>query len=168
MTPERTNEPSQDAHETARHPNTSDQRVTLSVMEIAEMAARLRSYLSRNEWGDPVEHAICDQAADLLTRLSAERDRLEKEAEALRAAVSVGLDCRPTTEATAAIERAEAERDALKARVAEVLEPFANFALGWVDEHGWASKPGRIVDWFGPTDFRRASELHATLSGERT
>lgn len=42
----------------------------------------------------------------------------------------------------------------------EALEPFATFAANNVDEEGWAGlrcERERIVDWFGPSDFRRAA-----------
>lgn len=48
---------------------------------------------------------------------------------------------------------------AKSARIAELeaaLEPFADFADDFVDEHGWRMLPGRVFDWFGPSDFRRA------------
>lgn len=40
----------------------------------------------------------------------------------------------------------------------EALEPFATFADTFVDEEGWNGPMSttRIVDWFGPSDFRRA------------
>jgi hypothetical protein len=46
------------------------------------------------------------------------------------------------------------------------LVPFANFGTREVDEHGWKNWPmrDRLVDWFGPTDFRRARDLIATPS----
>lgn len=48
----------------------------------------------------------------------------------------------------------------------EALRPFASeFAETFVDEHGWTGpmKQERIVDWFGPSDFRRAREALAAL-----
>ena len=39
------------------------------------------------------------------------------------------------------------------------LRPFVAVAHDWVDEHGWtdvACQNNRIVDWFGPSDFRQA------------
>lgn len=43
----------------------------------------------------------------------------------------------------------------------EALEPFASFGHREVDAEGWKHPPmrERIVDWFGPSDFRRASAL---------
>ena len=44
-------------------------------------------------------------------------------------------------------------------RLREALEPFA---VDWADEHGWtdnACQKDRIVDWFGPSDFRAARAL---------
>lgn len=41
-----------------------------------------------------------------------------------------------------------------------VLEPFISFADHAVDEHGWSgsTQRERIVDWFGPSDFRRLKD----------
>lgn len=41
------------------------------------------------------------------------------------------------------------------------LEPFATFAETFVDADGWTGpmKQERIVDWFGPSDFRLARTL---------
>lgn len=52
--------------------------------------------------------------------------------------------------------------DALEA----ALGPFATFADPFVDAEGWSGpmKQERIVDWFGPSDFRLAS---TTLAGEK-
>lgn len=56
-------------------------------------------------------------------------------------------------------ENAEATIAALKAeneRLREALEPFST---NWADENGWtenACQKDRIVDWFGPSDFRAA------------
>ncbi len=46
---------------------------------------RLRAYRSSNEWGDPVHHVICDEAATAIESLRsqlAERDRMLAEARA--------------------------------------------------------------------------------------
>ena len=60
------------------------------------------------------------------------------------------------------------ERDDLKAeneRLREALEPFASFSAEFVDQEGWTGpmSKARIVDWFGPSDFRAAS---TALKGE--
>jgi hypothetical protein len=49
-------------------------------------------------------------------------------------------------------------------RLVGALEPFATFAEN-VDENGWKSNihKERISDWFGPTDFRRATEALASF-----
>jgi len=46
----------------------------------------------------------------------------------------------------------------------EALEPFASFADTFVDAEGWTNsmRRERIVDWFGPSDFRKA---RAALGG---
>jgi hypothetical protein len=49
----------------------------------------------------------------------------------------------------------------------EALVPFAEFAANNVDEQGWkegACRGDRIVDWFGPSEFRAAQQALATLS----
>lgn len=99
---DRSNEPSATGHETARLSNSSTAEV---------MVARLLAYRPVcNEWGDRSEHVICNEAADLLTRLSADNARLEGELQQLR--------CQPIEDMYALAikerERAEAERDALK------------------------------------------------------
>jgi len=72
------------------------------------------------------------------------------------------------------IERAEARATAAEAevaamrskleRAAEALEPFGAFADHAIDGDGWGGPPGRIIDWFGPSDFRRAAAVHAELT----
>jgi hypothetical protein len=59
-------------------------------------------------------------------------------------------------------------------RLREALEPFSTFAETFVDEDGWQSsmRNERIVDWFGPSDFRRAAAALSTpetvsLKGDR-
>lgn len=72
--------------------------------------------------------------------------------------------------ATARADRAEAELSALKARVAEVLEPFLrpvkDIMPHWPDDD-YATLEALVLDPLTIGDFRRASELHATLSGEQ-
>lgn len=49
------------------------------------------------------------------------------------------------------------------AAVLKALEPFATFAETFVDDEGWTGpmRQERIIDWFGPSDFRRALQaLH--------
>ena len=49
--------------------------------------------------------------------------------------------------------------------VREALEPMASLADAFIDHEGWKSPPmrERIVDWFGPSDFRRARSVLAAL-----
>ena len=77
------------------------------------------------------------------------------------------LDSTPTSEIveiarhahrshSADIDRAEAA-EAEVARLNAILEPFRAVSKDWVDENGWtdvACQKDRIVDWFGPSDFR--------------
>jgi len=49
-------------------------------------------------------------------------------------------------------------------KLREALEPFATFAENYVDPEGWndvgiSASHERIVDWFGPSDFRQARTL---------
>jgi hypothetical protein len=49
------------------------------------------------------------------------------------------------------------------------LEPFATYGEGNVDEHGWKEGCGgrdRIVDWFGPSEFRAAKDALASTQPE--
>lgn len=77
------------------------------------------------------------QAADLLTCLSAERDRLEGERDGLIGAVADHVSMRGfyydrMQENAARAERAEAERDALKSPPEDVLERMARaFISSW-------------------------------------
>jgi hypothetical protein len=47
----------------------------------------------------------------------------------------------------------------------EALEPFAEYGTNNVDDDGWTGPMShtRIVDWFGPSDFRRARAAIAKL-----
>lgn len=57
----------------------------------------------------------------------------------------------------------------LLAEATAALEPFAEFAAGskgfrgFVNNDRWRATPGRVVDWFGPSDFARAAAAHAKL-----
>jgi hypothetical protein len=53
----------------------------------------------------------------------------------------------------------------LAERVREALEPFSTFADTFIDEEGWNGpmRTTRIVDWFGPSDFRRAASAIRSL-----
>lgn len=66
-------------------------------------------------------------------------------------------DCAPINDAVSAnlMRSAADEIETLRA----ALEPFASFAEN-VDADGWTSTIHReqISTWFGPSDFRRASE----------
>jgi hypothetical protein len=60
-----------------------------------------------------------------------------------------------------AVHAAPVLSDEERERLEEALEPFATFAKNNTDEDGWtegACKGERIVDWFGPSDFRAALE----------
>ncbi len=52
--------------------------------------------------------------------------------------------------------------------VASALEPFATFADENVDSEGWTSSTQRerIVDWFGPSQFRAAQEAFDVITGD--
>lgn len=47
--------------------------------------------------------------------------------------------------------------EAMERRIAELENALQPFNTGWADEDGWtdtACQKDRIVDWFGPSDFR--------------
>lgn len=53
----------------------------------------------------------------------------------------------------------------------DALEPFATFAEQAVDENGWSDlglslKDERIVDWFGPSDFRAALAARTPITSD--
>lgn len=61
-------------------------------------------------------------------------------------------------------------QSAMQARIEELeaaLEPFATFSDTFIDEEGWSGpmKTERIVDWFGPSDFRRARATLSNIGG---
>ena len=56
------------------------------------------------------------------------------------------------------------------AELKEALEPFANFAVGNVDQATWSGVPRgeqnqTITTWFGPSDFQRALETYLAAFG---
>jgi hypothetical protein len=60
------------------------------------------------------------------------------------------------------------EADARRnAELEAALRPFADFADGNVDNDGWSGREqgARIVDWFGPSDFRAARAALAPTGG---
>lgn len=65
-------------------------------------------------------------------------------------------------EAELALSKPVYSRRQIEARVKsleEALKPFTTVSENWVDEEGWSDRAcqhDRIVDWFGPSDFRRA------------
>ena len=190
MTTERTTSPSQDAHGTARLPNPStDQRVE-------EVVARLRRY-TRSQMGaiSEVLEGDAQQAADLLTRLSAELDRLEGERNVAQRDVLDRIAERDRaldlySEAKARAERAESDRDALGQLVQSVeqerdataaeavktaerliaerdaLKVRAFDFIAWANAEAERCK-GTVYNVAYLDCARRAAELHATLSGER-
>lgn len=70
-----------------------------------------------------------------------------------------GADCGKVAEALANYRITREEELSRKLGEAErALEPFATFADTFVDDEGWTGpmRQERIVDWFGPSDFRDA------------
>lgn len=52
--------------------------------------------------------------------------------------------------------------EALERKVAELEAALKPFNTGWADENGWtdtACQHDRIVDWFGPSDFRAVAAV---------
>lgn len=73
-------------------------------------------------------------------------------------------------EAADALEALQpAEPSPREKRYAEALEPFATFADTFIDAEGWVSpmRSERIIDWFGPSDFRHARTALAEKEGDR-
>ena len=102
---------------------------------IAEHVAQLVAALNEPDYHDPacpfVNHCYCDDGAP--------HDRVQH----------------PLAEqAAATLEAQQAEI----ARLRAALEPFATFADSHIDAEGWNGpmRTTRIVDWFGPSDFRTA------------
>jgi len=59
-----------------------------------------------------------------------------------------------------AIDVADSAMGHLRHRIETLEEALRPFVTDWADEDGWsetACQKDRIVDWFGPSDFRRAS-----------
>ncbi|WP_421416485.1 hypothetical protein [Agrobacterium tumefaciens] len=72
------------------------------------------------------------------------------------------MESDPYAEIRAQRARAEAAEAEVK-RMREASAPFATISKGWVDEEGWtdiACQRDRIVDWFGPSDFRSLHQAH--------
>lgn len=85
------------------------------------LADQLRAYRSRNEWGDPVEHEICNQAAD----------RLEDwEAYAIQFTMLIGLKDQR-------IDRLERELAELKSPPVIFIPPVAPEVAEWFKPEQW-------------------------------
>lgn len=90
-----------------------NRRAPASVPEdVAGVVERLRGYRPANEWGDPVQHTICDEAASALARVAKERD-----------------EARATLDEVCLSNRQEWQRattaEAKLAEARKVIEPFA-------------------------------------------
>lgn len=78
------------------------------------------------------------------------------------------MEADPYAEIRAQRARAEAAEAEVK-RMREASTPFATISKGWVNEEGWtdiACQRDRIVDWFGPSDFRSLHQALASTGGE--
>lgn len=88
--------------------------------DVGELVERLRGYRPANEWGDPVQHTICDEAASALARVAKERD-----------------EARATLDEVCLSNRQEWQRatsaEAKLAEARKVIEPFANCAIDKAD-----------------------------------
>ncbi len=50
----------------------------------------------------------------------------------------------------------------------ELIEAMRPFVTDWADKNGWtdtACRNDRVVDWFGPSDFRRVTAAIAKAEG---
>lgn len=114
-------------------------------------------------WWRASLHRI-DKAADEIARLKGENADLARKLEAQkRFAGSIGWTAAEAQEALVS-NRAFIEE------MVEGLKPFATFADNNVDEEGWSNPASgcqkeRVVDWFGPSDFRRARSLLTKAAG---
>lgn len=89
-----------------------NRRAPASVPEdVAGVVERLRGYRPANEWGDPVQHTICDEAASALARVAKERD--EARATLDEVCLSNRQEWQRATSAEAKLAEALADRAAL-------------------------------------------------------
>lgn len=110
-----------------------------------------RCWCQDNQWGDEgVEYVLASTLESLQREKEAMRQRLD--------AGPHGEDAIDVAESAADFLRHRAEAaEAEVARLQAILEPFRTVSKDWVDENGWtdvACQKDRIVDWFGPSDFR--------------
>jgi hypothetical protein len=113
-------------------PDDYDENVTAKMREAAALISSLV--------------AERDAAVALNNRYAYERDKAREERDAAER----------RSEAHWKLRFEQAER--LLAEAREALKPFA--MEGWADENGWTDRGwpnDRICDWFGPSDFLRAS-----------
>lgn len=111
-------------------------------------------HVVRASYGEELEHFRAADRATLSSFPATSRDDAYAMAKALNHVVRFH------------VERAQAlSTPAQGDEVREALEPFATFYPTFANEDGWTSPmtKERIVDWFGPTDFRRAAKVFATL-----
>lgn len=66
------------------------------------------------------------------------------------------------------IDAAESAMGFLRHRIETLEYALKPFVTDWADEQGWtetACQKDRVVDWFGPSDFRRAASALQPTSG---
>lgn len=104
-----------------------------------DLIERLRAYRPATEWGDPVQHVICDEAVAELSRLRAEVERLTSERDTAKKYMAAYAECdRIGTEAYRNLAdqhdglRAEMER--LTGALEGALADSARLTLALADE----------------------------------
>lgn len=109
----------------------------------------------------------------VISELLAALESLQRENEAMRQRLDAGPhgeDAIDVAESAADFLRHRAEAAEAKVKsLEEALKPFITVSESWIDEEGWsglACQHDRIVDWFGPSDFRRARTALASTGGE--
>lgn len=167
-------------------------RLSLDLTAIDDHVNALRVRVCEEDTDNWSVRYLGDMAKDMrtalaeLSRLEGENDRLIREAEGTERAHAeyrrrwrnddlfktidqirthwAGL--RPAwAEDLALLQSRILHQDTALAERDEALKPFGTeFAATFVDENGWTGPMNkeRIVDWFGPSDFRRAAALLAS------
>jgi len=105
---------------------------------MTDLSKRLREYRPRSEWGDPIQHTICDEAADLIDTKARKIDELVKALEPFAAYI------------------------ALRDEIDDSMPADAS-AIACVDGFGRDAKSSKIT--YG--DFRRARTTLTTIQAAK-
>ncbi|QIB36835.1 hypothetical protein G3A56_01500 [Rhizobium oryzihabitans] len=121
--------------------------MAIAVNAMPELLSTLESLQRENDILRASRDGYAKQRDEILRLYDEERISCIREA---KLATDMATDC---NDAQARAEAAEAEVK----RLEDVIEPFRAVSKDWVDENGWtdvACQNDRIVEWFGPSDFR--------------